>query len=98
MPVALTGESAPVADAEEAEALGLALLVVGAQVPEEVPALAPLSNRALGSDVAVVKAADPPHSELLPVIALCGMALPTVGLTPGIVTCVAPNAMPTGGT
>ena len=98
MPAALTGVSAPVTFAEEAEAPGLAMLVVGAQVPDAALALAPLSNRALGSDVAVVRAADPPHTELLPVIALCGMALPTVGLTPGIVTCVAPNAMPTDGT
>jgi hypothetical protein len=99
IPTRPTAASPPIPVGEDAVAAGLAMLPPAArQAPDAVPALMPASNSAVGSEIPVVRAAEPPQAELLPVIALCGTLPASAGLTPGDTSCVAPSGTPTGAT
>lgn len=99
IPTRPTAASPPMPVGDDADAALLEEVPpIVAHVPDALPALMPASNSAVGSALPVVRAAEPPQTELLPVIALCGTLPATVGLTPIVPSCVAPNGTPTGGT
>ena len=99
IPTRPTAASPPMPVGDDADAVDLeAAPPIAAHVPDALPALMPASNSAVGSAMPVVRAAEPPQTALLPVMALCGTLPATAGLTPGDASCVAPSGTPTGGT
>jgi hypothetical protein len=99
IPTRPTAAAMPIPVGDDAVAAGLPVLPPAArQAPEVVPELMPASNSAVGSEIPVVKAAEPPQAELLPVMALCGTLPASAALTPGVMSCVAPSGTPTGAT
>jgi hypothetical protein len=98
IPTRPTAASPAIPAGEEAVAAGFAGPTPAMQAPDTVPELMPASNNAVGSEIPVVRAAEPPQAELLPVIALCGTIPGNAAPTPGAASCVAPSGTPTGAT